>query len=72
MVEFAHPDTHKLFHIGHLRNITTGEAISRLLSASGAKIVRGNYQGDVGLHIAKALWGVKNWVLKIPKDRNES
>lgn len=24
MVEFAHPNTHKAFHIGHLRNITTG------------------------------------------------
>ena len=25
MFEFAHPNTHKAFHIGHLRNITTGE-----------------------------------------------
>ena len=64
MVEFAHPNTHKSFHIGHLRNITTGEAISRILEASGAKVIRANYQGDVGLHIAKAIWGVKKLGLK--------
>ncbi len=59
MVEFAHPNTHKLFHIGHLRNIATGESVARMLSAVGNKVVRTNYQGDVGLHIAKCLWGIK-------------
>jgi len=58
MVEFAHPNTHKAFHIGHLRNIITGECIVRLLEANGNKVIRANYQGDVGLHIAKALYGI--------------
>lgn len=60
MVEFAHPNTHKAFHIGHLRNIITGESIARLLENSGFEIVRANYQGDVGMHIAKCLWGITN------------
>ena len=60
MVEFAHPNTHKLFHIGHLRNISTGESIVRILEAVGNKVIRGNYQGDVGLHIAKCLFGILN------------
>ncbi len=64
MVEFAHPNTHKLFHIGHLRNISTGEALVRILEATGNKVVRGNYQGDVGLHIAKCLWGIQNSLLR--------
>ncbi|HSX08600.1 MAG TPA: arginine--tRNA ligase [Candidatus Saccharimonadales bacterium] len=58
MVEFAHPNTHKAFHIGHLRNITTGESLIRLLEAVGAKVIRANYQGDVGMHIAKAMFGL--------------
>jgi arginyl-tRNA synthetase len=58
LVEFAHPNTHKAFHIGHLRNILTGESISRLLTNAGYDIHRVNYQGDVGMHIAKALWGI--------------
>ena len=68
MVEFAHPNTHKPFHIGHLRNITTGEAIVRILEAVGAKVIRVNYQGDIGLHIAKAIWGIKKTGFKDPKD----
>ena len=58
MVEFAHPNTHKLFHLGHLRNISLGESIVRILEANGAEVVRANYQGDVGLHIAKCLYGI--------------
>ena len=58
MVEFAHPNTHKAFHIGHLRNIATGESIVRLLEATGATVIRANYQGDVGMHIAKCLYGI--------------
>lgn len=58
MVEFAHPNTHKAFHIGHLRNITTGETIVRLLESQGNRVVRANYQGDVGMHIAKALYAL--------------
>ena len=65
MVEFAHPNTHKLFHIGHLRNISTGESIVRILEATGNKVIRSNYEGDVGLHIAKCLFGLKNSKIKI-------
>lgn len=59
MFEFAHPNTHKAFHIGHLRNIITGESLSRLHEAVGVKVIRANYQGDIGLHIAKALYGIE-------------
>ena len=65
MVEFAHPNTHKLFHIGHLRNISIGESLVRILEAVGNKIIRTNYQGDVGLHIAKCLYKVKSEKSKI-------
>lgn len=59
MVEFAHPNTHKLFHIGHLRNIATGETAVRILEAAGNTVIRTNYQGDVGLHIAKTLYIIR-------------
>lgn len=67
MVEFAHPNTHKLFHIGHLRNISTGESVVRILEAVGNKVIRSNYEGDVGLHIAKCLFGIKNSKTDIKK-----
>jgi len=68
MFEFAHPNTHKAFHIGHLRNITTGETLSRIFEANGAEVIRANYQGDVGLHIAKALWGINKLGFTDPKE----
>jgi arginyl-tRNA synthetase len=58
IVEYACPNVNKAFHIGHLRNIITGEAIIRLLENAGYKVIRVNYQGDVGMHIAKSIWGI--------------
>lgn len=60
MVEFTDPNPFKLFHIGHLMSNTIGESFSRLYEAAGAKVVRANYQGDVGLHVAKAIWGMEH------------
>src|SRR3990167_8288070 len=57
MVEYTDPNPFKEFHIGHLMSNAIGEAIARLLEVSGAKVIRANYQGDVGPHVAKALWG---------------
>jgi len=71
MVEFAHPNTHKPFHIGHLRNIILGESISRIIKATGVEVIRANYQGDVGLHIAKCLYGLKTIGQKTPGSLDE-
>lgn len=67
MVEFAHPNTHKQFHIGHLRNICLGEAVCRLLQVNGEAVCRVNYQGDVGLHVAKCLWGLLKFKKATPR-----
>jgi arginyl-tRNA synthetase len=58
MVEYTDPNPFKPFHIGHLMTNAIGEAISRIFEASGAEVSRANYQGDVGLHVAKAIWGL--------------
>lgn len=59
MVEYTDPNPFKEFHIGHLMSNAIGESIARLLQFSGAEVKRANYQGDVGPHVAKAIWGVK-------------
>jgi arginyl-tRNA synthetase len=63
MFEYAHPNPFKAFHIGHLRNIILGESLIRILEALGAEVIRTNYQGDVGMHIAKCLYAF----LQIPE-----
>lgn len=64
MIEFADPNPFKEFHIGHLRNISFGESLVRLHRALGADVRPVNYQGDVGLQVAKSLWGLIK-ILKI-------
>jgi len=59
MVEFTDPNPFKEFHIGHLYSNAVGESLSRLLEAQGNRVKRVNYQGDVGLHVAKAVWGMQ-------------
>lgn len=56
MVEFSQPNTHKAFHIGHLRNVALGNALSNILEWAGYDVIRANYIGDMGLHVIKCLW----------------
>ena len=57
MLEFSHPNTHKAFHVGHLRGTILGDSICRILEFAGHAVVRANYPGDMGLHVIKWLWG---------------
>jgi arginyl-tRNA synthetase len=58
MVEYTDPNPFKIFHIGHLMANSIGESLSRLVEFSGAKVLRANYYGDVGLHVAKTMWAI--------------
>lgn len=60
LVEFSQPNQFKPFHIGHLMSTAVGESISRLVDYSGAQVFRATYGGDIGLHVAKCLWGLKD------------
>ena len=57
IVEYTDPNPFKEFHIGHLMSNAIGESLARVFEASGAEVRRANYQGDVGLRVAKAVWG---------------
>ncbi|HOH11236.1 MAG TPA: arginine--tRNA ligase [Candidatus Paceibacterota bacterium] len=57
VVEYTDPNPFKEFHIGHLMSNSIGEALSRIIEANGAETKRACYQGDVGLHVAKTIWG---------------
>ncbi|MHB1316492.1 MAG: arginine--tRNA ligase [Minisyncoccota bacterium] len=59
-VEYTQPNPFKEFHIGHLMNNIIGESISRLFEAHGTEVIRSTYHGDVGLHVAKAIWGLQS------------
>ncbi|MFA6797340.1 MAG: arginine--tRNA ligase [Candidatus Paceibacterota bacterium] len=67
IIEYTDPNPFKEFHIGHLMANAIGESISRIVESNGADVIRACYQGDVGLHVAKTIWGVKKMIEENPK-----
>lgn len=59
MVEFSQPNTHKAFHVGHLRNMILGAALANILEFAGHEIVRANYIGDFGKDVLKWMWNYR-------------
>jgi arginyl-tRNA synthetase len=59
MVEFPSPNTNKPLHLGHLRNMTIGESVSRILEFNGEKVIRANLNNDRGIHICKSMAAYK-------------
>lgn len=58
VIEYPSNNTHKEFHIGHLRNVCIGNTLTRLFQKAGHTVVAVNYLNDFGSHVAKCLWGV--------------
>ncbi|MCC6790717.1 MAG: arginine--tRNA ligase [Thermomicrobiales bacterium] len=56
MVEHSQPNTHKVFHVGHLRNTVLGISVSNILAAAGYPVLQASYPGDIGMHVIKCLW----------------
>lgn len=60
VIEYSQPNTHKALHVGHLRCLVLGDAVSRILAYAGHTVVKATYPGDLGAHIAKTLWYIQN------------
>ena len=72
IVEYSQPNTHKEFHIGHLRNVFIGNSLVNVLKKNGNKVTAANYIGDTGSHIAKCLWGILKFHADVDLDQVEN
>ena len=68
MIDYTDPNILKEFHIGHLLSNSIGESLSRIFEFQGAKVKRVCYQSDVGISVAKAVWGILQNKNNFPKD----
>ena len=57
--EYSCPNAFKELHTGHLYQTVFGDIASRLMLVGGANLHRTSFGGDVGLHVAKCLWGMR-------------
>ncbi len=61
VVEFASPNTNKPLHLGHLRNMSIGESVSRLIDFCGNHVIRASINNDRGVHICKSMLAYKEF-----------
>ena len=59
VVEHTSVNPNKALHIGHLRNVVIGDAISRILSKANYDVNVLNYVDDSGLQVADIIVGFK-------------
>jgi arginyl-tRNA synthetase len=71
MIEYSQPNTHKEIHVGHMRNLCLGDALVRLHRYCGVNIIASTFPGDVGTHVAKCLWYLKNYEKSQPPKENK-
>lgn len=55
MVEYSSPNTNKPLHLGHIRNILLGHAVSEIQKAAGKKVYKTQIVNDRGIHICKSM-----------------
>jgi arginyl-tRNA synthetase len=63
MIEHSQLNTHKAAHVGHLRNICLGVAVTNISRAAGYNTLPVNYIGDIGRHVIRCLWCYQNFHL---------
>ncbi|WP_269538632.1 arginine--tRNA ligase [Cerasicoccus fimbriatus] len=59
IVDYPSPNTAKQMHIGHLRPMVIGEAVSRILEFCGADVTRDNHIGDWGTNFGTLIMAIK-------------
>jgi len=60
-IEFPSPNTNKPLHVGHLRNMAIGGAVSNLVRNSGAEVFHLNLFNDRGILISKSMVGYERF-----------
>jgi arginyl-tRNA synthetase len=58
LLEYSCPNPFKEVHTGHMYQTFVGDSLARLYERAGSSVYRANFGGDVGLHVAKAMWGL--------------
>ena len=54
--EFSDPNPFKVLHVGHLYTSIMGDSLAKIAEYAGSRVIRANFGGDVGLHVAKTMW----------------
>lgn len=68
IVDFCDPNATKALHVGHLRNIALGQAVTMALRAAGAHVERQSHIGDAGRSMGEAMAGWERYAAPATPD----
>jgi len=71
MVEYSSPNTNKPLHLGHIRNIVIGKALSKILKFAGNSVVQSCLVNDRGVHITKSMLAYQKWGGQAPDKKSD-
>ena len=60
-IEYPSPNTNKALHVGHLRNMSIGNAVSNLVANAGSEVFHLNLFNDRGILISKSMIGYERF-----------
>lgn len=72
VIDYSSPNTAKQMHVGHLRSMVIGEALYRMLSFCGAKVIRDNHIGDWGTQFGILIMAIKRKGLRLSDLKDNS
>ena len=59
--EYPSPNTNKPLHLGHIRNIVTGQALVGLKRTTGNKIIEVDLRNNRGIAVCKSMLAYQRW-----------
>ena len=62
VIDYSSPNVAKPMHIGHIRSTILGEAIKRVMRATGYTVIADNHLGDWGTQFGKLLVAWRRWL----------
>ncbi|HLC58324.1 MAG TPA: arginine--tRNA ligase [Candidatus Nanoarchaeia archaeon] len=70
VIEFCSPNTNKPLHLGHIRNMSLGDSIVKLLKFQGNNVKAVQIINDRGIHICKSMLAYQKYGNnKLPKNK---
>jgi arginyl-tRNA synthetase len=60
VIDYSSPNVAKPMHVGHIRSTVIGDALARVYSALGHRVVRDNHLGDWGSQFGMIFWAWKH------------
>jgi arginyl-tRNA synthetase len=60
VLDYSSPNVAKPMHVGHIRSTVIGDALAKILSFRGHRVITDNHLGDWGTQFGMILWGWKH------------